>query len=119
MNVLKDMEPKLFVLIASLMSEELQELLKVCILVVDDLTATLKRFEQLLNKSPIDIFIPGESYLNTVVHPTTLYERPDITLNSVRRKSMLLPESMAEVSLLKKSQSVFMGQIDPNHESTA
>lgn len=45
LQVLKDMEPKLFELIASFMSETLEPILKVCLLVVDDLTATLKRFQ--------------------------------------------------------------------------
>ncbi len=44
MSMLTDLEPKLFELIASLMTERLESLLKVCILVVDDLTATLARY---------------------------------------------------------------------------
>lgn len=42
-NILKDMEPKLFELIASMMSDgkEHEHMLKVCILVVDDLHITI------------------------------------------------------------------------------
>jgi len=76
-QVLKDMEPKLFELIASFMSESLEPILKVCLLVVDDLTATLKRFQQLQNNQQPDLYIPGESYLHTLLHPTVIYERPE------------------------------------------
>jgi len=93
MNVLRDLEPKMFELIGSLMSEELEELLKACILVVDDLTATLKRYEQLKNKEALDIFIPGESYLNTIIHPSTVYERleAESLMGTLNRRSSLKP----------------------------
>lgn len=76
---MKDMESKLFELIGSLMSEgnENEQMLKVCILVVDDLHITIQRYEQLKKGEPLEIYIPGESYLNTLILPTTVYERPD------------------------------------------
>lgn len=77
MSTLTDLEPKLFELVASLMTERLEPLLKVCILVVDDLTITLARYSQLQAGFALDLYIPGESYLNTLIHPTVIYERPE------------------------------------------
>lgn len=52
-------------------------ILKVSILVVDDLHMTIKRCEQLKNGLDPEVFIPGESFLNTLINPTTVYEKPD------------------------------------------
>lgn len=53
------MEPKLFELIATLDNEE--EMLKVCLLVNDDLHKTFQRYEKLKRGKKPEIFIPGES----------------------------------------------------------
>lgn len=52
------MEAKLFNLLASLEDEEM---MKVCLLVNDDLHKTFARYEKLKRNKKPDAFIPGES----------------------------------------------------------
>jgi hypothetical protein len=55
---LKDMEPKLFNLLSSLENEEM---MKVCLLVNDDLHKTFQRHEKLKKAKKPEPFVPGES----------------------------------------------------------
>lgn len=57
-KTLKDMEPKLFELVATLEDEEM---MKVCLLVNDDLHKTFARYEKLKKGKKPEAFIPGES----------------------------------------------------------
>ena len=57
-KTLKDMEPKLFELVATLEDEEM---MKVCLLVNDDLHKTFARYDKLKKGKKPDGFIPGES----------------------------------------------------------
>ena len=57
-KTLKDMEPKLFELVATLEDEEM---MKVCLLVNDDLHKTFGRYDKLKKKKKPEAFIPGES----------------------------------------------------------
>lgn len=52
------MEPKLFELVATLDNEEM---LKVCLLVNDDLHKTFQRYDKLRRGKKPEVFIPGES----------------------------------------------------------
>jgi len=58
MRALKDMETKLFEMIATLENEDM---LVICLLVNDDLHKTFQRYEQLRKKKKPDPFVPGES----------------------------------------------------------
>lgn len=55
---LKEMEPKLFELLATLSDDEM---MKVCLLVNDDLHKTFARYEKLKKGKKPEVFIPGES----------------------------------------------------------
>jgi hypothetical protein len=57
-GTLKQMEPKLFQLVATLEDEEM---MKVCLLVNDDLHKTFARYEKLKRGKKPEAFIPGES----------------------------------------------------------
>ena len=57
-RALKEMEPKLFELLATLTDEEM---MKVCLLVNDDLHKTFQRFEKLKKGKKPEAFISGES----------------------------------------------------------
>lgn len=57
-RALKEMEPKLFELLATLGDEEM---MKVCLLVNDDLHKTFQRVEKLKKGKKPEVFIPGES----------------------------------------------------------
>ena len=57
-KTLKEMEPKLFQLVATLEDEEM---MKVCLLVNDDLHKTFARYTKLKNGKKPELFIPGES----------------------------------------------------------
>jgi hypothetical protein len=57
-RALKDMEPKLFELVATLEDEEM---MKVCLLVNDDLHKTFARYEKLKKGKKPEAFLPGES----------------------------------------------------------
>lgn len=74
-RALKDMENKLFELVATLDNEEM---LKVCLLVNDDLHKTFQRYEKLKKGKKPEVFIPGEASQNTCLIPTTLYEKPEV-----------------------------------------
>ena len=74
-KALKDMEPKLFELVATLDNEEM---LKVCLLVNDDLHKTFQRYDKLKKGKKPESFIPGESSEKTSLVPTTLYEKPEV-----------------------------------------
>ncbi len=74
-TALKSMEPKLFEMIATLENEEM---LKVCLLVNDDLHKTFQRYEKLKSKKKPEVFIPGEASQNTALIPTTVYEKPEV-----------------------------------------
>jgi uncharacterized protein (DUF486 family) len=52
------MEPKLFNLVATLENEEM---MKVCLLVNDDLHKTFARYEKLKQRKKPDVFVPGEA----------------------------------------------------------
>lgn len=69
------MEHKLFELLATLDDEEM---MKVCLLVNDDLHKTFARYEKLKKGKKPDIFVPGESQQNTALNPTVVYEKPEI-----------------------------------------
>ena len=73
-RTLKDMEPKLFELVATLEDEEM---MKVCLLVNDDLHKTFARYEKLKKGKKPEAFIPGESQQNTALNPTNVYEKPE------------------------------------------
>ena len=68
------MEPKLFELLSTLENEEM---MKVCLLVNDDLHKTFSRFEKLKRSKKPDSFVPGESTQKTLLQPTTAYEKPE------------------------------------------
>jgi len=53
------MEAKLFEMIATLEDDE--EILKVCLLVNDDLHKTLQRYDKLRKGKKPEVFIPGEA----------------------------------------------------------
>lgn len=55
---LKDMEPKLFNLLASMENEEM---MKVCLLVNDDLHKTFQRHEKIKKGKKPEGFVPGEA----------------------------------------------------------
>jgi hypothetical protein len=57
-KTLKSMEPKLFELVATLEDEEM---MKVCLLVNDDLHKTFSRYEKLKKGKKPEAFLPGES----------------------------------------------------------
>lgn len=57
-RALKEMEPKLFELLATLSDEEM---MKVCLLVNDDLHKSFQRYEKLKKGKKPETFIPGES----------------------------------------------------------
>jgi len=57
-RALKEMEPKLFSLVATLEDEEM---MKVCLLVNDDLHKTFSRYEKLRKGKKPESFMPGES----------------------------------------------------------
>lgn len=76
-KTLKDMEPKLFELVATLEDEEM---MKVCLLVNDDLHKTFTRYEKLKKAKKPDGFTPGESQENTALVPTHIYEKPETKL---------------------------------------
>ncbi len=56
------MEAKMFQLIATLDNEEM---MKICLLVNDDLHKTFQRYDRLKRSKKPDAFIPGESKENT------------------------------------------------------
>lgn len=53
-------------------------MLKVCLLVNDDLHKTFGRYEKLKKGKKPELFIPGESQQNTALNPTNIYEKPDL-----------------------------------------
>lgn len=57
-RTLKEMEPKLFQLVETLNDEEM---MKVCLLVNDDLHKTFQRYERLKKGKQPEPFVPGES----------------------------------------------------------
>lgn len=67
------MEPKLFNLIATLEDEEM---MKICLLVNDDLHKTFARYDKLKKGKKPENFVPGESQQNTALNPTHVYEIP-------------------------------------------
>ena len=71
-HTLKSMEPKLFELIATLDNEDM---MKVCLLVNDDLHKTFIRYEAIKKGGKGERFIPGESQQNTALSPTMIYEQ--------------------------------------------
>ncbi len=74
-SALRTMETKLFEMLSTLNNEEM---MKVCLLVNDDLHKTFTRFDKLKNKKQPEVFIPGEATQNTALLPTTLYEKPEV-----------------------------------------
>ncbi len=72
------MEHKLCALISSiqLKGPETEEVLKACVLVMDDIALTIKRYEMIRDKheQPIEFF-PGESYVYTLIVPSIVYEK--------------------------------------------
>lgn len=75
MKTLKDMEGKLFNLLATLEDEEM---MKVCLLVNDDLHKTFGRYDKLKKNKKPEAFIPGESIQKTCLAPTNIYEKGEI-----------------------------------------
>ena len=69
------MEPKMFELIATIDNEDM---MKVCLLVNDDLHKTFQRYEKLKKSKKPDAFIPGEDTQPTLLSPTTIYEKPEV-----------------------------------------
>ncbi|MFS8160541.1 MAG: hypothetical protein ACMG6E_10130 [Candidatus Roizmanbacteria bacterium] len=53
-------------------------MMKVCLLVNDDLHKTFARYEKLKKGKNPEAFIPGESQQNTALNPTNVYEKPDV-----------------------------------------
>jgi len=72
---LKDMEPKLFQLLSTLENEDM---MKVCLLVNDDLHKTFQRHDKLKKGKKPEAFIPGESQQETMLMPNTIYEKPEV-----------------------------------------
>ena len=67
-----------------------EEMLKVCIIVNEDLHKTFLRFQNLVKGKPSGVFQPGESFFNTVLTPSLVYETPEqkaIRLSSGSSKS--------------------------------
>ena len=75
LNSLKAMEPKLFELVSTLENEEM---MKVCLLVNDDLHKTFQRYDKLKKGKKPEAFLPGEASQNTALIPTTAYEKPEV-----------------------------------------
>ncbi|CDW82850.1 tom1-like protein 2 isoform 2 [Stylonychia lemnae] len=99
---LQQVGPKLLDLITTFQSSESDEILKVIILVVDDLHFTCMRYEQFQTGQALEIFIPGESYLNTLINPQIIYERPDE--KQFRQSIEMVPEHLTFSSLANKSR---------------
>lgn len=57
LRALQDMEPKMFELIATIDNEDM---MKICLLVNDDLHKTFQRYDKLKKGKKPDVFIPGE-----------------------------------------------------------
>ncbi len=55
-----------------------EEMMKVCLLVNDDLQKTFSRHEKLKKGKKPDPFVPGESTQQTLLVPTTVYEKPEV-----------------------------------------
>jgi hypothetical protein len=72
---LKDMEPKLFELLSTLENEEM---MKVCLLVNDDLHKTFQRHDRLKKGKKPEAFVPGEATQRTALQPHTEYEKPEV-----------------------------------------
>ena len=53
-------------------------MMKVCLLVNDDLHKTFARYNKLKNGKKPEVFIPGESQQNTAINPTNIYEKPEV-----------------------------------------
>ena len=68
------MESKLFNLLATLEDEEM---MKVCLLVNDDLHKTFARYDKLKRGKKPEAFMPGESTQKTALNPTNVYEKAD------------------------------------------
>lgn len=71
-KTLTDMEPKLYELISTIENEEV---MKVCLLVNDDLHKTFARYQKLMAGKQPGAFVPGESKQNTVLNPTHIYTK--------------------------------------------
>ena len=65
----------MFELIATLDNEDM---MKVCLLVNDDLHKTFQRFDRLKKGKKPEVFIPGEDTQATQLNPTTVYEKPEV-----------------------------------------
>ena len=72
---LKSMEPKLIELVSTLENEDM---MKVCLLVNDDLHKTFARYDKLKKGKKPEVFVPGESTQKTALIPNTLYEKPEV-----------------------------------------
>jgi len=72
---LREMEPKLFELVSTLENEEM---MKVCILVNDDLQKTFQRYDKIKKGKKPEAFVPGESVQKTALVPVTVYEKPEV-----------------------------------------
>jgi hypothetical protein len=55
-----------------------EEMMKVCLLVNDDLHKTFSRYNKLKNGKKPELFIPGESQTNTALNPTNIYEKQEL-----------------------------------------
>ena len=74
-STLKGMEPKMFEMLSTLEDEEM---MKVCLIVNDDLHKTFIRYDKLKRGKQPEGFIPGESQQNTALNPTNVYEKPEV-----------------------------------------
>ena len=81
---LKEMEPKLVELVTTLQNEDM---MKVCLLVNDDLQKTFLRHEKLKKGKKPDQFVPGESAQETLLSPTTVYEKPEVKAQKAALKA--------------------------------
>lgn len=75
MQTLKTMEAKLINLLSTL---EDDEMLKVCLLVNDDLHKTFSRYDKLKKGKKPEEFVPGESLQQTALVPTNIYEKGEL-----------------------------------------
>ena len=53
-------------------------MMKVCLIVNDDLHKTFDRYDKIKKGKKPAAFIPGETGSNTNLNPTTIYEKPEL-----------------------------------------
>eukprot|EP00347_Sterkiella_histriomuscorum_P013168 403365748 len=108
MILLNGMEQKICDLLVTLNSKDSSPLVKILILVLDDYNQTVLRFNQVKDDEELDPFIPGESFLHTIIEPTIIYERPETrefknSLIDLDQNSTSLQKSFKKQPIKKQS----------------